>query len=155
MTYFLGIDPGLQGAIAVYDPTCLNVHNERFAAVWDLPSDPRQLLLTLSSICRAYPAAYCALEQVHSRPRQAGVFKFGVGVGQILGVAASLGLPLVQISPQVWKAKLGLTHCDKNASRALALQLFPSLAAKLCRVKDDGRAEALLLAVYYSSIWKG
>jgi hypothetical protein len=33
----------------------------------------------------------------------------------------------------------------------LASQLFPHLDPRLKRVKDDGRAEALLLALYWSS----
>ena len=37
---------------------------------------------------------------------------------------------------------------DKDASRLRAIQLFPVVANRLDRKKDDGRAEALLLAEY-------
>lgn len=50
-----------------------------------------------------------------------------------------------QVRPTVWKRALGLGK-DKEASRLKAMQLFPS--ADLRRKKDQGRAEALLLAVY-------
>ena len=137
----LGVDPGQQGAFGLYHPSLA-------PRVWDLPSDPRQQFLLLSSILRAYPGLLMALEQVHGRPRQAGVFGFGVGVGVTLGCAAALGIPVRQVPPQVWKPAMGLLHADKTASRALAAQLFPALSPSFARVKDDGRAEALLLAVY-------
>ena len=137
----LGVDPGQQGAFGLYHPGLA-------PKVWDLPGDPRQQFLLLSSILRTYPGLLMALEQVHGRPRQAGVFGFGVGVGVTLGCAAALGIPVRQVPPQVWKPAMGLLHADKTASRALAAQLFPALASSFVRVKDDGRAEALLLAVY-------
>jgi crossover junction endodeoxyribonuclease RuvC len=37
---------------------------------------------------------------------------------------------------------------DKDAARMRACQLFPSAANMLERKKDDGRAEALLIAEY-------
>jgi hypothetical protein len=37
---------------------------------------------------------------------------------------------------------------DKNASRALASQFFPDCSDQWKRVKDDGRAEAALIAHY-------
>ena len=38
------------------------------------------------------------------------------------------------------------TGADKETSRAMALRLWPSLASSLARKRDEGRAEALLLA---------
>jgi hypothetical protein len=37
---------------------------------------------------------------------------------------------------------------DKDNSRVKAMELFPALTDDLARVKDDGRAEAVLLAEY-------
>ncbi|MDO8605136.1 MAG: hypothetical protein Q7R40_01240, partial [Phaeospirillum sp.] len=48
--------------------------------------------------------------------------------------------------PGVWKRTLGLLKADKAASRARAVELYPEVAGRLTRVKDHGRAEALLLA---------
>jgi hypothetical protein len=44
-----------------------------------------------------------------------------------------------------WKRDLELLRQDKHRSRELACQLFPAKAGVLQRVKDHGRAEALLL----------
>jgi hypothetical protein len=49
------------------------------------------------------------------------------------------------VPPQVWKKRLKIDS-DKKVSLALARQLFPN--APLARVKDGGRAEALLIAEY-------
>jgi hypothetical protein len=38
--------------------------------------------------------------------------------------------------------------CMQNESRSLAMERFPSLASQLKRVKDHGRAEALLIASF-------
>jgi crossover junction endodeoxyribonuclease RuvC len=84
-------------------------------------------------------------------PKQgvASSFSFGQGLGMWQGIIAALGLPLEMPSPQRWKKEmLADQGKDKDASRFKAIQLFPTLAVQLSRVKDDGRAEALLMAAY-------
>jgi len=51
------------------------------------------------------------------------------------------------VTPSKWKAHFGLTR-DKGVSRGMAMQRFPEYAEKFKRVKDDGRAEAALIALY-------
>jgi len=43
---------------------------------------------------------------------------------------------------------LGCNGGVQNASRSLAMERFPSLESQLKRVKDHGRAEALLIASF-------
>ena len=50
--------------------------------------------------------------------------------------------------PATWKRSFGLIGQDKGASRAAAARMFPALAKAFSRVKDDGPAEAMLLAYY-------
>lgn len=52
------------------------------------------------------------------------------------------------VTPAVWKAKLGLLNSGKGASREKCRTLYPRSTPELARVKDDGRAEAALLAHY-------
>jgi crossover junction endodeoxyribonuclease RuvC len=143
MNITIGIDPGKTGAIAVlYGPTPL---------VLDLPATPQGL-----ADCFGLPGAHwhtlamAYVEQVGSRPGdgRAGLFTFGKGAGTIEGVLAALRIPYRLVPPHVWKRKLGLLKQDKDASRARAMQLFPTLSPRLSRKRDDGRAEALLLAHY-------
>lgn len=58
----------------------------------------------------------------------------------------SQGLPVLEVRPGVWKAEMGLLHCDKEDSRKLALRLFP--LADIKRKKDHNRADAILLTEY-------
>jgi crossover junction endodeoxyribonuclease RuvC len=91
------------------------------------------------------------LENVHSMPKQgvASSFSFGQGLGMWQGIVAALGIPLEMPSPQRWKKEIMADQGrDKDAARFKAIQLFPTLATQLSRVKDDGRAEALLMAEY-------
>lgn len=73
-------------------------------------------------------------------------FQTGYGYGVIIGVLASLAIPYHEVSPGVWKRAMGLVGTDKAAARALARSWWPTAA--LSRVKDHGRAEALLIARY-------
>lgn len=140
----LAVDPGKQGAIAFYNPD-----HARDAEVFDLPEDAwtlRQIIMT-----RTTGTERAVVELVAGRPGQAGVFTFGFGTGLVHGVLGCLGYKVETIPPSKWKPSLGLgPSTDKNTARALATQLFPHLAQQFARVKDDGRAEALLLAVYAS-----
>jgi crossover junction endodeoxyribonuclease RuvC len=75
------------------------------------------------------------------------MFSFGFSAGLVDGVLAGLGIPTTYVTPQSWKRAAGLTS-DKSAVRLRAAQLFPDMAKHFARVKDDGRAEAALIARY-------
>jgi crossover junction endodeoxyribonuclease RuvC len=51
------------------------------------------------------------------------------------------------VAPAIWKKHFGLST-DKDASRALAGQTFPDQADLWKLKKQDGRAEAALIALY-------
>lgn len=58
---------------------------------------------------------------------------------------------LIMIGPGKWKNAAGIEgedRKDKEASRQLALRLFPNMATYLARKMDDGRAEAMLIGLY-------
>ena len=89
------------------------------------------------------------IERVHALPGQ-GVtssFSFGLSYGLVRGVLAGHGVPLSLVTPNEWKRLFRLSS-DKNESRFMAARLFPTNAASFARVKDDGRAEASLLALF-------
>jgi len=137
MPTILGIDPGATGAIACVQPT---------EEVWDMPATPHDLAALMRTFDPNATRVY--VEDVHSMPRQGVVstFKFGRGYGEILGVLAALGFPFVLVAPHRWKRAMGVDTGQKDAARRKAQQLFPTVA--LTRVKDQGRADALLLAEY-------
>jgi crossover junction endodeoxyribonuclease RuvC len=92
---------------------------------------------------------HCFLEQVGVRPGEGtvGAFSFGKGYGMLLGILAANFVPLSLITPAVWKKAMQCPG-DKDQARARASDVLPRHADKWLRKKDDGRAEAALLAVY-------
>lgn len=144
---YLGIDPGKAGAIAKV--------GEDSYSVLDMPTNPRDLWEVLCEQREPLCEARVAVERQQSMPGQgvSSSFQTGKGFGEILGVLAASGLSYEVVSPAVWKKAFGLTRgkdeaiaAFKERSRAMARALFPD--APLSRAKDEGRAEALLLAEF-------
>ena len=137
----MGIDPGVTGAVAL-------LRDDR-QKVEDMPSNPRDLWELLTELRGGpYLEVSAIVEQAQAMPKQgvSSTFKTGYGYGVIIGVLASLGIPYETVTPSVWKRAMGLQGKDKDASRSLARCYWPD--APLGRVKDHGRAEALLIAEY-------
>jgi crossover junction endodeoxyribonuclease RuvC len=90
------------------------------------------------------------VERVNAFPKQgvSSSFRFGMGLGIIHGVVAALGFRMVEVSPTVWKRHFKLGP-EKEDARALALKRLPAAAGNLSRKKDAGRAEALLMALWW------
>jgi crossover junction endodeoxyribonuclease RuvC len=135
-----GIDPGKTGAIAMlYDDGTLYIE--------DMPTFGKFINGgVIAGILRDFPADHIFIESSNSfgMGRQSA-YNFGQGVGVLKGVMAALDIPYSIVSPARWKNDLGLNR-DKSAARAAATRLFPRYADKFKRKKDDGRAEAALIA---------
>jgi crossover junction endodeoxyribonuclease RuvC len=149
---YIGIDPGLAGAVAVltdagvlmsvHDTPTITLHTSRGTKQeYDAPG----LVALLAPY--AGSQAHVVIEESQAMPGQGvrSMFQVGLGFGLWLGVLAALALPYTRVRPQIWKRTLGLGK-DKEAARLRAQQLFP--AAELRRKRDHNRAEALLLALY-------
>lgn len=150
VTYYLGIDPGLGGAVGVLD------EDGQFVCVHDMPTcaattGRRQLDAGgLASILKQY-IGHVTVERVHARPGEGatGAFSFGHSFGGIVGVLEALGIPYELANPQTWKHVMAIPRgATKEASIAAARRLLPTACDHLTRKKDDGRAEALLLAEF-------
>lgn len=148
----IGIDPGLSGAIAVLaDGDAVSVHDMPTRTVGDWGEvDAAVLAAMLRGVRAQYRGAvfFACVERVGARPADGGTsaFRFGETSGKIKAVLETLGIEYSRAIPAVWKRHYGLIGADKDASRQTALRIFPGMAAQLKRKKDDGRAEALLLA---------
>ena len=141
----MGVDPGLSGAIAFYFPR----HPER-VSVEDMPVAGGDIdCVTLAGRIRQFAPDLAIVEAVHAMPKQgvSSTFRFGAGYGAIRGVLAALDVPTHLVTPGAWKKHFRLT-ADKEQARALALRLFPAVGERFSRKKDDGRAEAALIARY-------
>lgn len=138
----IGLDPGFSGAWAVIK------HDGSFLGCGDMTHNSVHIqaslvLQDISKVCDGDDRV-AVLEYVSSRPGQgvSSVFKFGMAYGAAISICERIG-NWKTVTPKVWKKSFGLSK-EKSESLALARQMWPT--APLTRVKDNGRAEALLIA---------
>ena len=142
----MGVDPGLSGAIAFYYPSHPNA-----ISIYDMPAIGKEVnCAELRALIKQYRPDIAIIESVHAMPKQgvSSSFNFGMSYGMVRGVIAACACPQFLVSPRKWKGTFNLT-ADKDQSRRLAILMWPE-AGHFNRKKDDGRAEAALLAVYGS-----
>lgn len=147
----IGCDPGLSGAIAALDTLTRTLRVADMPATKDPKGrtviDPYSLLDLLSPPTGTQCMA--VVEHVHAMPKQgvSSSFLFGEVYGALKMAIAAHKIPVHFVTPAIWKKHFGLSS-DKGLSRALISNRFPGNAPDFARVKDDGRAEAALLAIY-------
>lgn len=151
MTIYLGIDPGFSGAIASLDTATGSVNVIDMPVLTNTKGKIELDHIQLFDALRVPPGipVQGLLEFVASRPGQSApaMFRFGQGYGAIEMALAGNRIPTRYVTPSKWKGYFGLSK-DKGASRGLATKRFPAIAELFTRVKDDGRAEAALIALY-------
>jgi hypothetical protein len=154
VTRVLGVDPGASGAFAlIVTPNLRDV--ETFC---DMPvvsfrrrgktrNEISEALIAEIVIGLAPDVAW--IENVHAMPGQGvtSMFSFGLSVGLVRGVLAALKVPRLYVTPVEWKTSFRLGR-DKGEARQRAIEWFPRQADQLARVKDEGRAEAALIALF-------
>ena len=152
MARIMGIDPGVNGALAILDTvahTCAVIDMPLEAGVKGKSKVSSRGLI--EAIRAADPdAAY--VEDVTASP-QMGVtsaFSFGDGFGCTRTAIQSHDIALWLTKPTVWKPAMKAPK-DKKQATTRASQLFPSAHKLLFGPRGgcfDGRAEALLLALF-------
>ena len=146
MTYtcIMGLDPGMSGAVAFYYPD-----KPQLIAAYDVPLADRKInAAALYDLIRQHSPDMSVVEIVHAMPKQgvSSSFNFGMSYGTALGVIGALKIPVVHVSPTKWKKYYGLS-ADKEQARKLAIDKWPA-CLHFRRKKDNGRAEAALMALY-------
>jgi crossover junction endodeoxyribonuclease RuvC len=151
MTRYLGIDPGLSGALAIVEP--INGVPVLIDAI-DMPSTGTgakarvDIIAAAQWIAKHAPStAYVERAQAYPGQGASSGFSYGRAVGAIEAVVALCSIPLILVEASAWKKQLRLPGKDKEAARQKALQLFPAQHVLLARKRDHGRAEAALLVV--------
>ena len=150
---YIGIDPGLSGAIAFLDT------EKGHLSIIDMPTfevkrnnkTKREVSPVGVAVAMglAEKVSRAVLERVGAMPGQGvtSVFSFGRSVGIIEGVLATMLIPVDIVTPQAWQKAAGVRG-GKDGSRMRASELFPNYAELFARKKDDGRADAALMAWY-------
>lgn len=161
----IGIDPGLNGAVAAID-----AHGS--CAIEDMPTvEKAGEGITSRKLCghglaqllrRLVPAGepcIVVLEDVHVMPRHKSGAAANTSLmhskGVIEGVLGVLRMEPYLVDAQTWKRSYGLIDSNqtdterKRAAMATAHRLFPGTQGGLLKLaKHHNRAEALLLARY-------
>lgn len=159
---FVGIDPGISGAVAAFDPDSLGAGIQFF----DMPTLEVKVGKRIKNIPDAYEMTrilegfgrenvIVTIEKVNAMPDvgtgarmgATSAFSFGFGFGMWLGILAALKIPHQQVHPATWKAAVmaGMSK-EKDASRQRAMQLYPIASSQLARKMDHARGDALLIA---------
>jgi len=151
--YIIGIDPGAKGAIAILDV------RGGLVDVIDMPTveirigsavKRRVAPEAIASELRCFaPTATAYIERVGAMPGQGvtSMFAFGEAYGLVRGVLAGMHIPCTTVTPAVWTKAMRVAG-GKDGARQRAMELFPEKAGLFKRVKDDGRADAALVAAW-------
>jgi len=139
------LDPGKSGSI------CLIDDNKPVEFV-DMPMLPTGKLIDpvkIKEVIQGWNVEAVVIEKVASSPRMgvSSASNFGANSYGLICLAVGMGIPCYTILPQRWKTVFGLIGKPKDASRLLALKMFPDLKEILKRKGDVDRADALLLGL--------
>lgn len=152
----LGIDPGVSGALALVCDGDVHVHDMPVAEVRGKRHIDGPRLAKLIATGFQVQPDMVVLEHVQGVQGSGATsaFSFGRGFGIVEGVVTAIGFPLTLVRPQTWTKALGVSR-DKGQHRLTASRLWPRHAELFARVKDDGRADAALLAHWYERCGRG
>lgn len=139
---FIGIDPGVSGAITALD------ENGKVVALTKMPQTMGGILQFFQQYSN--DDVVCYLERVHARPGDgvASMFKFGQGFGWLQMALLAAKVKTVEVLPNTWMRGLGIKSkkkdetktAYKNRLKFVAEQLFPEQRVTLWN------ADALLIA---------
>ena len=158
----IGIDPGISGAICFF-------LDGKVQDIIEMPSmaegkknkrqiNGSQIYNEIDSRIRNIQKknVYVVVEQVSAMPGQGvtSMFNFGQSFGIIKGICAAMQLPIYFVRPVKWKKYFDLIKTDKDASRTKVIQIFPYIASKLSKKKDNNKADAILIASFFNNTYK-
>ncbi len=154
----IGIDPGISGSICFFE-------NGKILDVVDMPTmtegkknkkqvNGSQVYNEISKRIKEIDKKNIRviIEQVAAMPGQGvtSMFNFGQSFGILKGICSAMQLSMYFIRPTKWKKYYNLINSEKDASRTKAIEIFPYFSSNLAKKKDLNKADAILIANYYS-----
>lgn len=151
----IGCDPGAFGAVAIINTvddslTIIDMPTKKVKRGARLVNQVDAALLASELKPHVNDGeAVAFIERVHAMPGQgvSSMFAFGRAAGVLEGVLSGLGVPFETVPPATWTKQMR-SFGGKDGSRSRAIELYPSYSHLFARKKDDGRAEATLIACY-------
>ena len=151
-----GIDPGVSGAISILE-------DKKILEIYDMPTmidgkknkkqvNGSQVTNIIKENLTTDKETIVVVEHVNAMPGQGvtSMFNFGQSFGVIKGIWSALSLPIYFVRPSKWKKHFNLINTNKDASRTKVIQVYPEISSKLSRKKDSNKADAILIARYFS-----
>ena len=136
----LGVDPGRYGGIAMLGNTAVSLY--------PMPATDGHTY-NISAIAKILGMQFPDLLVIERVTRPASLVRC---MAIFEGMGWAMGYRVETVRPQEWKKHFGLGP-NKQASLDLARERFPHLAHEFKRVtRDDGKAEALLLALFAKEV---
>jgi len=154
MKTILALDPGMNGALALYDGTEL--------LTWRMPTyeitknGGKRKKINIDALNGIIDACQSMgfinmvyIEQVGPQPKNgaAAAFTYGFGAGVLEAVIQCRKLPFTYVLPQVWKKDVDCPK-QKDDARIRASQIFPNHGHMWDKKCLDGVAEASLISYY-------
>ena len=153
----VGIDPGLQGAIAIFD-----THEHKIDFVGRTPINKKEKIYHYSELVKIFSSldpetTLCILERQHCMPGEGlpRTFKTGFGFGMFVGMLEALHLPYQIVMAKEWQRRILLNYAksipikERSIQNALHVFKLPFLHRTPRSVVDhDGMADALNMVLY-------
>ena len=162
MRYYIGVDPGMSGYVAVLDNWYELILTEPFPCVAarkgrtiDVPAVARMFTKMKEELPFTNKGYMAGIERVGPMPGSAkAMFHFGGSYFAIQVALCAASIPVELIEPRVWMKKFSLLKTPKDASRAVAGRLYPAEDFSL-KTKHVDKAEAVLIARYLAEKDRG
>ena len=158
----IGIDPGISGSICFFEdgkiidvvemPTMTEGKKNKRQV--NGPQVYNEILKRIKKIDKK--DIRVIIEQVSAMPGQGvtSMFNFGQSFGILKGMCSAMQLPMYLIRPAEWKKYYNLINSEKDASRTKAIEIFPYYSSNLSKKKDVNKADAILIATFFSNTYK-
>lgn len=160
MSFVMGIDPGLRGAVVVLE---LADRVKPIAEV--MPETLQEFILLVRNYAKMAQLGECSFQcfiekaqvmLIDGRPKAglSATFNYGRHFGELLGVLASYRVSHTQVPPNAWTRVMHLGTKDappKERSLEAARRLFPTVplvVGQRARKPHDGIVDALLIAEF-------
>ena len=150
----IACDPGCKGALCIL--------NDGDIIFYSMPKTPDGIADIVKTHCHGNYHVFVEKAQAMPKNGAVGMFNYGRGFGEILGILAYHKAPFTLVHPRTWcKIMHQGTSKDgtaKNRSLSAAKRLFPNtnlFRSLRCKKPDDGFIDALLIAEYGRRVMSG
>ena len=149
---FIGIDPGVNGAICILDPAA-------GIADFEKTTEDARMLIDALKIMDSFDtcSVRCIMiEDVHSLYGMSAKsnFSFGSNVGRVNTIAEATGFMVDKVQPKKWQKAIGVKSTTKGKDikkevAEICKRLYPNITIHGPKGGlDDGKSDSLMIAHY-------